>query len=228
MAMSKITKSIGRAVLTSAISLLDNPRSMYQEAKTPARKVLNKAIFTKLYLDDLGDGPAVVGDELNEPFATVIYARRGDSGLAPPSTRQAGVQAIREAEAGDLDWLEAELAEVWARAESQAAQLATGLARRRGVSPKEDAPADNDLGDGLTPVPYRAELLNWSLCGVGSSNAAMVRKGGLEPPHPKAPGPKPGASANSATPACVPLYRGRRRGFRPRGRGAASPRGRWP
>jgi hypothetical protein len=29
----------------------------------------------------------------------------------------------------------------------------------------------------------------------------MVREGGLEPPHPKAPDPKSGASANSATPA---------------------------
>jgi len=31
----------------------------------------------------------------------------------------------------------------------------------------------------------------------------MVREGGLEPPHPKAPDPKSGASANSATPAHV-------------------------
>ncbi len=32
-------------------------------------------------------------------------------------------------------------------------------------------------------------------------NSYFVRAKGLEPPPPKGPGPKPGASANSATPA---------------------------
>ena len=65
----------GRAILTSAMELLDDPKALDEEAKTPARKVLNKAIFTKLYIDDLGDEPTVAGDELKEPFATVVYAR---------------------------------------------------------------------------------------------------------------------------------------------------------
>ena len=34
-----------------------------------------------------------------------------------------------------------------------------------------------------------------------SGEKLMVREGGVEPPHPKAPEPKSGASANSAIPA---------------------------
>ncbi len=34
-----------------------------------------------------------------------------------------------------------------------------------------------------------------------SRDITIVRAKGLEPPPPKGPGPKPGASANSATPA---------------------------
>ena len=44
--------------------------------------------------------------------------------------------------------------------------------------------------------------------GVGSGKSLLVREKGLEPSRPKAPGPKPGASTNSATRAVrCPLYR---------------------
>lgn len=52
---------------------------------------------------------------------------------------------------------------------------------------------DDDEGDG------HAKTL--SFAGQGSRMDYLVRRGGLEPPRPKAPGPKPGASANSATSA---------------------------
>jgi hypothetical protein len=82
------------------MELLDNPRMLYEEAKTPARKVLNKAIFTKLHIDDLGDGPIVANDELREPFATVIYARRAEAGLEWDEVRRAALEVIRTAEDG--------------------------------------------------------------------------------------------------------------------------------
>ena len=48
--------------------------------------------------------------------------------------------------------------------------------------------------------------------GVGSGKSLLVREKGLEPSRPKAPGPKPGASTNSATRAVRrPLYRPRSR-----------------
>src|SRR5262249_7433381 len=90
----------GRAILTSAVDLLDNPQAIYDEAKTPARRVLNKAIFTKLYLDDLDGMPQVVDDDLTAPFSTVVYARRADGGLAGSSELRRTIQtALDEREA---------------------------------------------------------------------------------------------------------------------------------
>ncbi|HSV65227.1 MAG TPA: hypothetical protein VLJ59_04860 [Mycobacteriales bacterium] len=39
-----------------------------------------------------------MSDELKEPFATVILARRGDPGLEAASVHQAAMQALQEAE----------------------------------------------------------------------------------------------------------------------------------
>jgi hypothetical protein len=41
----------GCAVLATALDLLDRPRDLYNTATDHARKLLNKAIFTRLYLD---------------------------------------------------------------------------------------------------------------------------------------------------------------------------------
>ncbi|MGB8227764.1 MAG: zinc ribbon domain-containing protein, partial [Pseudonocardiaceae bacterium] len=180
----------GRAILISAMDLLDDPRALYEEAKTPARKVLNKAIFTKLRIDDLGNGPTVTGDELKEPFATVIYARRAEAGLERDEVRRAALEAVRAAEDEDIDtaethntggnsdgetetlrWLEDELADVWARSESgNPSGLPRGLGRHRGDLPEEIAP---DLTG--------AVLLTRSLVGACSSRTAMVPLVGVEP-----------------------------------------------
>jgi len=71
----------GLDVFLSTLNLLDNPQALYAEASVPVKKVINKAIFTKLYLD-VDTEAEVVDDDLNEPFATVIYARRADDGTA--------------------------------------------------------------------------------------------------------------------------------------------------
>jgi hypothetical protein len=85
----------GRDVLVSAIDLLDNPPRLYADASVPVKRVLNKAIFTKLYVDDLGDEPVIMNDELSEPFAAVVYARRATAGLMTlPEVRQAASEAL--------------------------------------------------------------------------------------------------------------------------------------
>jgi site-specific DNA recombinase len=182
----------GRAILTSAMNLLDNPRALYEEAKTPARKVLNKAIFTKLHIDDLGDGPIVANDELKGPFATVIYARRAEAGLKRDEVRRAVLEAVRVAEEGrgtgretedrnmgedsdseadTLRWLEAELQDVWARSEGGRLNgQHGGLERHRG-----------DLLTESTPGMTGAALLSRSLVGACSSRTAMVPPVGVEP-----------------------------------------------
>jgi site-specific DNA recombinase len=55
------------------------PLELYCTAKRPARKVLNKAIFGKLFIDADEQGPFVVADELNEPFETMLMGRRESS-----------------------------------------------------------------------------------------------------------------------------------------------------
>ena len=171
------------------MELLDDPSALYEEAKTPARKVLNNAIFTKLHIDDLGDGPIIANDELREPFATVIYARRAEAGLEGDDVRRAALEAVRAAEddrdtgespelgededgaADTLRWLEAELAGVWARNDGNSMNgLSKGLERHRGALLTE-----------ITPGMTGAALRTRSLMGAWSRRAAMVPPVGVEP-----------------------------------------------
>ena len=60
----------GCQVLEMALQLLSNPLALYQAAKQRTRKVINKTIFTKLYVDADPEGPYVASEELNEPSCT--------------------------------------------------------------------------------------------------------------------------------------------------------------
>ncbi len=71
----------GYEVLSTVLQLLSDPAALYQAAHRPARKIINKAIFGKLYVQADERGPYIASDELNEPFETVLYARRA-SGLS--------------------------------------------------------------------------------------------------------------------------------------------------
>jgi site-specific DNA recombinase len=82
----------GCAVLATAIDLLNRPRDLYNTATDHARKLLNKAIFTQLYLDtdQPEHHPAVTTDDLNEPFASLVHAVRTTNPARPPrNTRNA-------------------------------------------------------------------------------------------------------------------------------------------
>src|SRR5262249_11915848 len=80
-----------------------------------------------------------------KPFATIIYARRGDLNLSlePGTIRQAAVRDLHEVEPemrgdrqgrvlGTPSWLEPELVEVWARAEGLSLTVTSVLTGRRG------------------------------------------------------------------------------------------------
>lgn len=69
----------GYELLTRVLNLLSDPQALYQSSSLRARKVINKAIFGKLHVQADEQGPYVFSDELNEPFETVIYARRASS-----------------------------------------------------------------------------------------------------------------------------------------------------
>ncbi|MGH8694467.1 MAG: recombinase family protein, partial [Burkholderiales bacterium] len=66
----------GRAVLLAALELLDQPRDLYDAATDETRKMLNKAIFTRLYLDSTDRRPTATTATLSEPFASLIHATR--------------------------------------------------------------------------------------------------------------------------------------------------------
>jgi hypothetical protein len=88
----------GLDVFRSTLNLLNNPQALYTEAPVSGKKIINKAIFTKLYIDDLDGVAQVTNDELNEPYATVLYARRAEGSLmAPTELRQAVDEALRAA-----------------------------------------------------------------------------------------------------------------------------------
>ena len=78
----------GRAVLTTALDLLDRPRDLYDAATDDDRKALNKAIFNRLYLDSTDRRPHTTADALREPFGSLVLASRtvradGTQGRSP-------------------------------------------------------------------------------------------------------------------------------------------------
>jgi exonuclease VII small subunit len=75
----------GRAVLLTALELLERPRDLYDAADDQARKMLNKAIFTRLYLDSTDRQPTTTAT-LTEPFASLIHATRTSSSATKPPT----------------------------------------------------------------------------------------------------------------------------------------------
>jgi site-specific DNA recombinase len=79
----------GRAVLLAALELLDRPRDLYDTATGEARKMLNKAIFTRLYLDSTDRRPTATAAALSEPFASLIHATRTTTGIKTDPPEQA-------------------------------------------------------------------------------------------------------------------------------------------
>ncbi len=76
----------GRALLNTALELLNRPRDLYDAATDEARKMLNKAIFTRLYLDSTDRQPTATAATLSEPFASLIHATRTTDGTQTPQT----------------------------------------------------------------------------------------------------------------------------------------------
>jgi DNA invertase Pin-like site-specific DNA recombinase len=67
----------GQQILHELLELLAAPQQLYARAGRKARRTLNKAIFTRLYLDgDEDSRPAVASDELNDSVAAIVRAER--------------------------------------------------------------------------------------------------------------------------------------------------------
>ena len=62
----------GRAIFHRALELLEDPKAMYRRGNETVKTILNKAFFTKLYVD----GRKVTEHELQEPFDLLSDAYR--------------------------------------------------------------------------------------------------------------------------------------------------------
>ncbi|MGH3839272.1 MAG: hypothetical protein ACRDSF_26770 [Pseudonocardiaceae bacterium] len=85
----------GIQFLTLALELMTNPHTMYQAGSEAVRTIMNRSIFTKLYVD----GDTITGQELREPFNVLAdaysvwqgYPEGTDTTLSsasPPATPQ--------------------------------------------------------------------------------------------------------------------------------------------
>src|SRR5262249_41433127 len=66
----------GRTTLHMLLDLLTAPEALYRLASKRARRVLNQALFTRLYLNADESGPEVPGDEPTEPSKPLLDAQR--------------------------------------------------------------------------------------------------------------------------------------------------------
>ena len=95
----------GRAVLYAALELLDRPHDLYNTATDQARTMLNKAIFTRLYLNSTDHQPTTTTATLSEPFASLIHATRTTNGTKTPqnpTTAQDTAEETTRNHLGDL------------------------------------------------------------------------------------------------------------------------------
>jgi hypothetical protein len=83
----------GQAVLLTALELLDRPRDLYDTATDEARKMLNKAIFNRLYLNSTERQPTATAATLSEPFASLVHATRTTDGNKAPQIHTAAEEA---------------------------------------------------------------------------------------------------------------------------------------
>lgn len=93
----------GRAVFTQALDLLEDPEAIYRQGNETVRTLLNRAFFTKLYVD--GRKARVVEHELREPFDTLSegYKRYQDHGAVTRAYyRRVGFQATNSATHDDV------------------------------------------------------------------------------------------------------------------------------
>jgi hypothetical protein len=84
-----------QVVLFAALELFDRLRDLYDADPDEARKMLNKAIFTRLYLDSTDRQPTATAAPLSEPFASLVHATRATNGTTTPTRPKHSSRAIR-------------------------------------------------------------------------------------------------------------------------------------
>jgi site-specific DNA recombinase len=141
----------GRAALNVVLDLLTSPDKLYRLANKRARRILNQALFTRLYIDVDDTGPTVTTHEPTEPFAPLLdayTAQEHDSGdIAQPGDTAADQKpstllhtALRGQCSSNAPWVE--LRGFEPLTPSMRTRCATGLR----YSPKDSARLANRPG----------------------------------------------------------------------------------
>jgi site-specific DNA recombinase len=95
---------VGRQIFHDALALLDQPSRAYRQADEHIRAMLNKAFFTKLYVD----GGKITGHDLREPFDLLLGAyeeyviARTNALLDGLAAESAGILTDSDAQNNDL------------------------------------------------------------------------------------------------------------------------------
>ncbi|MGH3680205.1 MAG: zinc ribbon domain-containing protein [Natronosporangium sp.] len=77
LATADVDLTAGQTIIRELCDLLTDPKTLYQRASKRARRTLNKAIFTRLYIDaDQDNRPVVASDHLTEHVEPLVHATR--------------------------------------------------------------------------------------------------------------------------------------------------------
>ena len=98
-------RDFGHQIMHDALALLETPEQAYRHGNELVKSTLNKAFFTKLYLD----GEKIVDAELRKPFAVLLEAHHEDViarapiMLATETAKSAEILTDSGAEASEYD-----------------------------------------------------------------------------------------------------------------------------
>jgi site-specific DNA recombinase len=151
-----------KQVFRVALELLDDPQAMYRASDETVRSLLNRAFFTRLYID----GRKVVGHVLKEPFNVLAEAHQHYR-----TYQSKGATDDRRAPAGNVEPAD-RVAAALSGATTATATLVRPIRNRKAATLKDDDSTDSET------------LIDWlqtTLWDQGWSKAVMVRRQGLEP-----------------------------------------------
>ncbi len=226
-----------RQHLTQALDLLEDCHRLYSAAPAHLKKLLNQVFFQRVLVNPLvdeegrvilpGEGTTDSGKQPGKDAgAHDGQDSAGEEGTGDASGGGVTPHPVNLADTGSGTRLSALLTPPFDQLASPGLHAAAhthylqhlGQPDKPTTPPTADAaPTSSTTRTTLTLVGERCSSSGTASqtlsTGVGSGKSLLVREKGLEPSRPKAPGPKPGASTNSATRAqgrAYPLERARR------------------
>ena len=227
-----------RQHLTQALDLLEDCHRLYQAAPPHLKKLLNQVFFERVLVNPLVDeeGRVILPDAgtsaVDKDAAGKETGGEDSAGEEGTSDASGGEGAdadtpaltsrpIHLADTGSGTTLSALLVPPFDQLTSPSLHAAAHAHHLQHAAQPDTPTTPPNADDGpMSSTTRTTPTLVGERCsssgtasqavstGVGSGKSLVVREKGFEPSRPKAPGPKPGASTNSATRAVRrPLYR---------------------